>query len=160
MRSNRFNQTQQGFTLIEIMIAVAIIGILAAIAVPQYQQYVMSSRITTATTGLSEMRLKMEQYFQDNRTYAGDGACAEPGSATVAPRPADTQFFKFECTDPRDQRNYKVTATGLSTMDGFVFTLEMRNNQLIRTTTAVPTAKGWSLPNPNNCWARNKSGNC
>ena len=59
-----------GFTLIEIMIVVAIVGILAAIAYPSYSEYVQRSRIMDATSGLNDVRTRMEQYFQDNRTYA------------------------------------------------------------------------------------------
>ena len=67
MRSN------SGFTLIEVMITVAIVAILAAIAVPSYNEYVQRARITEATSNLSDMRNKMEQYFQDNRTWTPGG---------------------------------------------------------------------------------------
>ena len=62
-------RTQHGFTLIELMITVAIIAILSAIAIPQYSEYVMRSRITEATMTLSDQRLKMERFFQDNRSF-------------------------------------------------------------------------------------------
>jgi type IV pilus assembly protein PilE len=160
---NRSSSSQTGFTLIEIMIVIAIIGILAAIAIPQYQQYVMSSRITQATTGLSEMRLKMEQYFQDNRTYnnVASPSCAAPGSPNIAALPANTQFFQFDCPGTRDQFNYTVRATGLSSMNGFVYTLTLSpaSAQPVRATTAAPS--GWNIAtNGATCWVRNKSGNC
>ena len=74
---NKLKHIQKGFTLIELMIVVAIIGILAAIAVPNYQEYVRRARASEATSALADMRIRMEQYFQDNRRYTG-GPCAAP----------------------------------------------------------------------------------
>ena len=56
-----------GFTLIEVMITVAIVAILAAVAIPSYTSYITRSKIQEATTTLLAMRTKMEQYFQDHR---------------------------------------------------------------------------------------------
>src|SRR4051812_35807009 len=60
-----------GFTLIEILIAVAIVGILAAIALPSYNQYVVRGKLAEAYSSLLSARVQSEQWFQDNRTYAG-----------------------------------------------------------------------------------------
>jgi type IV pilus assembly protein PilE len=58
-----------GFTLIELMIAVAIVAILSAIAYPSYRNYVIRGQIVNATDGLSAVQANMERYYQDNRTY-------------------------------------------------------------------------------------------
>ena len=51
---------QQGFTLIELMIVVAIIGILAAVAIPQYQNYVIKSQVTRAIAEASDLKTAVE----------------------------------------------------------------------------------------------------
>jgi type IV pilus assembly protein PilE len=137
---------QAGFTLIEVMIVVAIVGILASIALPAYGDYIRRGRITDAINGLSDMRVKLEQYFQDNRKYTN--ACA---TGTVAPAPTNTENFTFSCT--LTDTTYTVTATGVGPMLGFVYTIDQAN---IRATTGVPT--GWTASST--CWVVKKGGVC
>lgn len=66
------DKKQSGFTLIEVMIAVAIIGILAAIAVPSYGDYVVRSNRTEAQRELVRFANLQEQYYIDFRAYASD----------------------------------------------------------------------------------------
>jgi type IV pilus assembly protein PilE len=129
------------------MIAVAIVAILAGIALPSYTEYVRRGRITDATAGLSSMRVKMEQFFQDNRTYAG--ACA---AGTIAPLPASTPSFTFSCPT-LGASAYTVRATGVGSMSAFTYEINQANQ---RTTTGVPS--GWT--NPGNCWVLKKDGSC
>jgi len=84
--------SSRGFTIIEIMIVVVMVAILASIAIPSYTQYVTRSKIQEATSTLLAQRVKMEQFFQDNRTYIG--SCA-PG--TVAPLPGGLKYFTINC---------------------------------------------------------------
>lgn len=139
---------QQGFTLVELMIVVAIIGILASIAMPAYSNYVVRSKITEATTNLAGLRVSMEQYYQDNRTYLNGANCgvAMPGSPAV-------QYFSFTCAATAN--TFTITATGGATMNGFAYTLNEANT---KQTSSVPT--GWSLPNPNSCWVTKQGGIC
>jgi len=143
------NRRTAGFTLIEMMITVAVIAILAAIALPAYFDYVTRSRLVEAKTNLADMRTRLEQYFLDNRSFPA--ACIAP-AAGPAPAgniylPASAKFFAVTCA--LTATTYTVTATGL----GFVFTVDQANT---RKTTTVPT--GWTASNV--CWIGRKNGDC
>lgn len=139
-----------GFTLIEVMIVVAIIGILAAITIPQYADYMRRARVSEAVGLLASMRPRMEQYFQDNRTFVG--ACVD---GTVAPKPASTKGFAFDCSD-LTATGYTITATGISTSstNGFAYTLKANG---ARKTTAL--SAGWTGVDAN-CWITSKGETC
>jgi type IV pilus assembly protein PilE len=138
----------KGFTLIELMIVVAIVAILAGIAVPGYNSYVMRSKISEAVAHLSDMRVKMEQYFLDHRTYIG--ACA---AGTVAPMPTG-KYFTFACPT-LTATTYTITATGVATqgMSGFTYQIDHLNQ---RQTISVPA--GWTASL--SCWSLRKDGSC
>ena len=72
---NTVKHLQKGFTLVELMIVVAIIGILASIVVPSYTDYVKRGKAAEATATLADLKNRMEQCFQDNRDYT-HASCA------------------------------------------------------------------------------------
>jgi type IV pilus assembly protein PilE len=139
-----------GFTLIELMIAVAIVAILAAVALPAYTDYVTRGKIPQATNNLASMRIRLEQYFQDNRTYVG--ACVDGTSASL-PSP---DSFTYTCPIGNLTANtYTVVATGTGSMAGFVYTI---NQDAARITTGLPSA-AWGTA-PVECWVVRKGGGC
>jgi type IV pilus assembly protein PilE len=143
-----------GFTLIEAMITVAVIAIIAAVALPNYFDYVTRSRLVEAKTNLVDMRTRLEQYFLDNRSYPAECIAAASGPAPAGKiyLPATAKFFTIACGG-LSATTYTVTATGTGSMTGFVFTVDQAN---ARKTTAAPT--GWTTSTT--CWISRKNGEC
>ena len=142
---NKFYRQQKGYTLMELMIVVAIIGILASIAIPSYQSYVKKGKAAEATSMLADLRIKMEQCFQDNRSYATCGAFCAPTSGAVN--------FTYACSaGGPGALTYTINATGVAAkgMTGFAFGVNQDN---AKTSTFDGTAGA-------SCWLASKTGSC
>ncbi|USX23437.1 prepilin-type N-terminal cleavage/methylation domain-containing protein [Oxalobacteraceae bacterium OTU3REALA1] len=135
---------QRGFTLIEVMVTVAIVGILLAVAVPAYSDYVVRGRLSEAFTALGGAQPAAEQYWSNNRTYVGFAA-----SNTF---PANTPYFTYALSG-ESASTYTLTATGTGKMAGFTYTIDQNGTHA---TTASPA--GWGVNAA--CWVDHKGGAC
>lgn len=123
--------------MVEVMVTVAIVGILAAVALPAYDSYIKRSRVPAALDGLTAYLTRMEQRFQDAGSYANGANCA---SAV----PAVTNFT-IACVLSNGGQGFTATATGSGPMTGYTYTIDHNG---VRRTTAHP--KG--VPGQN-CWS-------
>jgi len=98
---------QKGVTLLELMIVIAIIGILAAIALPSYRDYVQRSRRADCEGALIGLSGAMERFFTTNNTYAG---AAAGGAGTGAPT-----IFPTQCPTDGGTATYNLTISSAGT---------------------------------------------
>lgn len=134
---------QKGFSLVELMIVVAIIGILVAIAVPNYAEYTIRGMIPEGTAELSNRRIRMEQYFQDRGTYVGAPACTDA---------SPTASFTFSCT-AESATAYTLQASGAGPMANFTFSINQTGAK-----SSATSQSGWT--GNATCWITRKSGAC
>lgn len=142
-------KTQQGFTLVELMIVVVIVGILASIAVPAYSNYVMRGKIPDATSALAGKRVQMEQYFQDNHTYVGGTPCNNDTTSS--------RYFTFACPAAATAGAYTIQAAGTGSMAGFTYTIDQSNTKT--SSIAAPAPASWQATSAS-CWITKQGGAC
>lgn len=135
--ATRCSNTQRGFTLIELMITVAVIGILASIAYPNYTKYVLEARRAEAQSEMLRIQLGLEKWRANKSNY----------NATL-----DQAGF----TDNNDHYNYAVTgATVGSTPTGSVYVIRAtaQGNQSTGDSSCTPlTLNQNSAKGPSGCW--------
>lgn len=142
-------KAERGFSLVELMLVLAILAILGGIAWPSYSAYVQRGRILEAVTRLSEARAKMEQYFLDQRSYVdASGAC---GIAPPSSSAADA--FALACTGTASAYTYTATGTAGGAMAAFAYSIDETG---LRRTASVPA--NWSRRG--DCWTIRPDGFC
>ena len=140
-----------GFTLIELMIAIAIVAILASIALPSYRSYVMRGQTAQAFSQLTAFSVTLQQYYQDNRDWTG--ACA---AGTTAPIPsANTGNWTYRCPT-LSSTSFVIQAVGNtgSPVAGITFTLDNSGNR----STVIASGTNW--PASTSCWTASNTGAC
>lgn len=141
----------RGFTLIEVMITVAIIGILAAIAYPSYSDYLVRGDLAEGPNGLSAMRANMERHFQDNRTYATVGDFTTPCAAgTDASRKQGK--FQISCDGTPDGDSFVLQAVGEGRVSGFTYKIDQAGVQSTSAPSPWPScASKWMMKKGDTC---------
>jgi type IV pilus assembly protein PilE len=135
-----------GFTLVEVMVTVAIVALLAAIAVPTYQGYLRRAQLQEAFAQLSAYQLRMEQSYQDNRHYrtpGGDGCARDVPTG---------KYFEYTCESETPQA-YTLTATGKegTLVEGYAYTIDEAGARRTTRFAGSASSAGCWLLRPSSC---------
>ncbi len=133
-------KTNRGFTLIELMIAVAIIGILSSIALPSYTAYVLRAKVPAGLDALSAYQARMEQTFQDTGSYTKSATeCAQ----TI---PTEVANYTLKCEPGDAGQSFVATVTGTGQLVGYSYSVDSAGVRLtVQHPGGVPTANCWSI---------------
>lgn len=146
----RARYRRRGFTLIEMIIVVAAIGILSAIALPAYTHHVVKSRRAAAEACLSNFANAMEVYYATNLRYDQNTAGTAIGALTTA--------FPLECSNSSNTGNYYLYtfATGFPTQTQYTLQAKPQNSQAKDTQCGTLTLDqgGSRKPTTSGCWAQ------
>lgn len=140
-----------GFTLIEAMVTIVVLGIIAAVAIPNYSRYVTRGKLVEATNALEAYRVQMEQWYLENRVYGSDNPkdarvecnVCPPGTDCYAAQcdvcgpalPTSLANFAVTCQVIDGTQAFTATATGAGNTAGFTYSINQAN---VRSTLSLP----------------------
>ena len=125
----------KGFSLIELMITVVIVGVLATVAMPSYNVYVLESKRLDGTSALLKLSSLQERYYAQNNTYADTTAIAEVGGATSKEGLYDLEITKATSSE------FTATATAIA-----------KGSQASDAGCTVLTLISTGVRTPKDCW--------
>ncbi len=138
--NGRSGKPQGGFTLIELMIVVIIIGILSAIAYPAYQNYTMKSRRSEAKRALLDVAALQEKFYATNLRYAS----SLDALGYASPYYTDEQNYKLSLSTGSSYTTFTVSAVPLTT--------GLQKNDECKTFTLTQTGKKSTTSGRSDCW--------
>jgi len=144
-----------GFSLIELIIALGIASIIALLAIPNLINYVQRSRLTEATTVLSELTLRLEKSYLDHRVYSTTANSTACNIRT--PSNPQVKYFSYTCEiKDNDGQSYIITAknnsdVGLGDSERFIYTIDQDGVKTTKAPFDGASFDCWVIKNGNNC---------
>lgn len=133
---SRVVRLEAGFTLVELMIVVAVVGILSAIAIPSYQRYVLQSRRAEAQSYMQQLALRQEQHWAKNQIYAAD-------NSALGGVDDKSEYYTFTVSNtPTPATTYTVTAVAKGS--------QLKDSQCLTLTLDQTGTKGGGT----SCWRK------
>ncbi|NND92309.1 MAG: type IV pilin protein [Granulosicoccus sp.] len=138
------SENNDGFSLVELMVAVAILGILMAIAVPSYQNYLLSSRRIDARNALTDLSLRLEQRYSAINTYAGATIATNPATDVLRSTSSSEGYYTLSIGSAT-ATGYTITATAIGSQKS-----DKKCGNFTLTSQGTKTTSG--AGSVNDCW--------